>query len=369
MKKYNSFDALVIGGGIVGSSIGYGLSKYGLKTGILDGNDTSFRASTGTFGLVWVQGKGGKLNDYAKWALLASKSFPNLSDELKDFTGIDINYTKNGGYKILLDENEVNERKKLLQSIKQKGGDEVADFELLDDRQVRSEIPNLGNRVLGATFCKDDGDCDPLSLLKSYRIGFKKNKGEFISNCFVNDIENKNNEILVHTSKGIVSTGKLVLAAGIANKKLGKLVGLDVPVKPIRGQVLVSERVDPVLPVLTNTIRQTNDGYLLFGEIKEDIGISTEVTREGINEVATKAMKTFPILSNLRIIRTWGAMRPMPEDTFSIYDQSPLNKEIYLVSVHSGVSQSSLHSSVVSSWIKGNTKHKLMEELSLNRFQ
>ena len=208
-----------------------------------------------------------------------------------------------------------------------------------------------------------------LSLLKSYRIGFKKNKGEFISNCFVNDIENKNNEILVHTSKGIVSTGKLVLAAGIANKKLGKLVGLDVPVKPIRGQVLVSERVDPVLPVLTNTIRQTNDGYLLFGEIKEDIGISTEVTREGINEVATKAMKTFPILSNLRIIRTWGAMRPMPEDTFSIYDQSPLNKEIYLVSVHSGVSQSSLHSSVVSSWIKGNSKHKLMEELSLNRFQ
>ena len=66
---------VVVGGGIVGSSIGYGLSKLGLKIAILDGDDSSFRASAGTFGLVWVQGKGGKLVSYAKWALLASKLF------------------------------------------------------------------------------------------------------------------------------------------------------------------------------------------------------------------------------------------------------------------------------------------------------
>ena len=368
IKKYKSFDVVVVGGGIVGSSIGYGLSKLGLKTAILDGDDSSFRASAGTFGLVWVQGKGGKLISYAKWALLASKFFKNLSDELKDFTGIDVNYVNDGGFKLLLDEKEVEERKKLLQNIKQIGGENVANYEILDEKQIKSEIPNLGKNVLGATFCKNDGDCDPLSLLKSYRVGFKKNNGEFISNCLVNKIESKNREIIINTTKGIISSGKLVLAAGIANKNLGALVGLDVPVEPIRGQVLASERIDPVLPVLTNTIRQTKEGYLLFGEIKEDVGISTEVTREGIKEVASKALKTFPLLSNLRIIRTWAAMRPMPKDTFSIYDRSPLNKEIYLVSVHSGISQSALHSSIVSSWISGKPKHELMRELSLKRF-
>ena len=53
-----TFDAIVIGGGLVGSAIGYGLAGAGIKTAILDEGDIAFRASRGNFGLVWVQTKG-----------------------------------------------------------------------------------------------------------------------------------------------------------------------------------------------------------------------------------------------------------------------------------------------------------------------
>ncbi len=61
------FDAIVIGGGLVGAAIAYGLVRAGLKPALIDEGDVAFRASRGNFGLVWVQSKGLGAPHYQRW--------------------------------------------------------------------------------------------------------------------------------------------------------------------------------------------------------------------------------------------------------------------------------------------------------------
>ena len=58
MRQHTELDTLVIGGGVVGMAVAYGLARAGERVRLLDEGDDAFRAARGNFGLVWVQGKG-----------------------------------------------------------------------------------------------------------------------------------------------------------------------------------------------------------------------------------------------------------------------------------------------------------------------
>src|SRR6202162_6464437 len=91
------FDAIVIGGGLVGSAIAYGLAREGLKPALIDEGDVAFRASRGNFGLVWVQSKGLGAPHYQRWTRLSSDEWPGLAAELGEQTGIAIGHERNRG--------------------------------------------------------------------------------------------------------------------------------------------------------------------------------------------------------------------------------------------------------------------------------
>src|SRR5207249_4128728 len=73
-----SFDVAVIGGGLVGSAIAYGLARLQRRVVLLDEGDVAFRAARGNFGLVWVQGKGLGLPRYGDWTQLSARRWPEL---------------------------------------------------------------------------------------------------------------------------------------------------------------------------------------------------------------------------------------------------------------------------------------------------
>ena len=73
-----SYDYIIVGGGLIGFSIGYGLSKLGRKCLILDTHDNSIKAARGNFGLIWVQGKGTGFPSYADWTMRSSELWGNF---------------------------------------------------------------------------------------------------------------------------------------------------------------------------------------------------------------------------------------------------------------------------------------------------
>ena len=90
-------DVAIVGGGIVGMSVACGLVRSGLRVTVFDGDDRDLRASRGNFGLVWVQGKGYGLPDYARWTRRSATHWPDFALSLQEESGIDLQLSQPGG--------------------------------------------------------------------------------------------------------------------------------------------------------------------------------------------------------------------------------------------------------------------------------
>ena len=82
------YDVAIVGGGLLGSAIAWGLGRLGQKVAVLDEGDVAKRASRANFALVWVQSKGLGMPAYTGWTVRASQAWPKLSAELKEQTGL-----------------------------------------------------------------------------------------------------------------------------------------------------------------------------------------------------------------------------------------------------------------------------------------
>ena len=112
---------------------------------------------------------------------------------------------------------------------------------------------------------------------------------------------------------------------------------------PNRGQVIVTERVKPFLDYPVTTIRQTDEGTVMIGDSKED-ETDDRAHKLGIDRVmADRAVRMFPCLANLNVVRMWSGIRVMTRDGFPVYDQSETHPGAFVACCHSGVTLAAVH--------------------------
>ena len=181
------YDAIVIGGGLVGSAIAYGLARAGLKPVLIDEGDVAFRASRGNFGLVWVQSKGLGAPHYQRWTRLSSEEWPSLAAELRQRTGIDIGHERPGGVHLCLSDAEFEERRARMEQMRAEAGNFGFDFRMLDHRETADLLPGIGPTVVGASFTQYDGHANSLNLLHALHRGFTGLGGMYLPNRTIAD--------------------------------------------------------------------------------------------------------------------------------------------------------------------------------------
>ena len=147
----------------------------------------------------------------------------------------------------------------------------------------------------------------------------------------------------VHTGDAPYTAPKLVIAAGLGSRTLAPLVGLDVPVAPQQGQIIVTERVRKLLDYPTHMLRQTEEGTVMLGDSAEDAGFDTTTRVHILQKIAERNIRTFPALKQASIIRTWAALRVMSPDGFPIYEQSARYPGAFATTCHSGVTLAGVH--------------------------
>ena len=128
------------------------------------------------------------------------------------------------------------------------------DFEMLDhDASGRPSPPSV-RRWSGASYSRFDGHCNSLRLFRALNAGMQQLGATYLPAHPVERVEHRAGEFRLATAKGEFRAGKLVLAAGIDNVRLAPMVGLDVPVRPQRGQLIVTEKTAPFLhyPIQTD---------------------------------------------------------------------------------------------------------------------
>lgn len=337
------FDAIIIGGGLVGSAVAYGLARRGKKPVVLDEGDVALRASRGNFGLVWVQSKGFGVPEYQRWTRRSSEDWAAFSAELKSETGIASGHERPGGVTICLSDEELDKRKRMMAQLHVEAGETNFEYEILDHAQLKKLLPVIGPDVAGASYTRYDGHTNPLYTLRALHAALLKHGGEYVPHARVEHIDAKPNDFRITVNGTTYAAPRLVLAAGLGNKDLGAKVGLTVPVRPSRGQIIITERVAPVLPMPTLMIRQTVEGTIMIGESREDAGFDDVTTPEIVHTLAERAVKTFPFLRNVRIVRTWGALRVMAPDGLPIYEQSREFPGAFVCTCHSGVTLAAAH--------------------------
>ncbi|MBE2264057.1 MAG: FAD-binding oxidoreductase [Burkholderiaceae bacterium] len=348
-------DTLVIGGGVVGMSIAYGLARAGERVRLLDEGDDAFRAARGNFGLVWVQSKGIGNPEYARWTIAAARQWPAFALELAERTRVDVELSQIGGLTMCLDPAELAERAAGMETIRAQIGVPYP-YEILDAAQVHELSPHVGPEVNGAVFCPLDGHVSPLRLLRALVQGFESMGGELRAGGRVDSIEYRDREFRVRAGNTTHAAGKVVLAAGLGNAALAPMVGLEAPVKPNRGQILVSERVQPFLRHPSLYVRQTGEGVVQIGDSKEDVGLDDGTTLAQLARIADRAERCFPLLKGINIVRTWGALRVMSPDGFPIYQASSACPGAFVVTCHSGVTLAPQHAGVLTDWIRGGVE-------------
>ena len=364
----DEFDVAVIGGGLVGSAIAWGLSSAGQRVVVLDEGDAAYRASRGNFALVWVQNKGLGMPQYAAWTLRSARAWPHFAAILEDQTGIDVRYENPGGFHLALSERELEARASLLQRLHAQPGMPPHDYAMLDHAEVAAMLPEIGPEVAGGSFSKLDGHCNSLKLFRALNAGMQQGGVTYCPERPVDSMFCLQGEFRLQTPQGEVRSRKVVLAAGIGNARLGPMVGLDVPVRPQRGQLLVTEKTQPFLRYPVSTVRQTDEGGVMLGDSQEEAGPDPAVTHAVIAVLADRARRMFPRLGALNIVRSWAALRVMTRDGFPIYEQSTQCPGAFVATCHSGVTLAAAHALELGRYIAQGRLPEMLQPFSGGRF-
>ena len=341
-------DIIVIGGGLVGAAAAYGLAGKGLDVLMLDEGDDAFRAARGNFGLVWVQTKGFGLQRYQEWSQESADLYAGFAGELEDLTGIDIHHERPGGAILCLGDAEWEAQTRLNEAMAAQGGGYHA--RMVERAELERMAPGVrfGQEVVGASFSEKDGHCGPLYLLRALHAGFTARGGRYRSGAAVRNIQGG---FRVETDAGAFEAPKVLLAAGNGIPPLAGRVGLNVPTAPERGQVLVTERVEPFLPMPMGNIRQTAEGTVMIGATQETVGFDTGTTLEAARGLARRAIRVLPALERTRLVRSWAALRVIPPDRCPIYDESESHPGAFVATMHSGVTLAAVHAARLPDWI------------------
>ena len=384
------YDVLVIGAGIIGSAIAYFLSQEKMKVAVFEKGNIGEGASNACEGIVFLQSKKPGIN--LKLALESIHILEKLRHEFER----DIEYEQKGGLVII---NSETEKKALLQKVKehQALGLEV---QMLDIEETLKIEPFLSKKILGSTYCKLDGSINPIALTIAFAETAIKNGIDFYQSTEIENFIYKNSHLI-----GIISkkqekffADKIVLATGIYSNKLLSKINIQLPIKPRRGQIIVSEPVAPllnhallsgrylaaklfpeILKDLTDplnqmgiglVIEQAKSGNLLIGSTREFVGENKETTFQGIEYVLKHAISIIPSLEDINIIRTFSGLRPYTIDGLPIISKLIPYDNLFIAAGHEGdgITLSAISGKLIKQMILEEKLNDTIEELDYNRF-
>ena len=365
-----TYDVAVIGGGMVGAAIAYGCAARAARTALLDQGDLSLRAARANAGLIYSQGKGEGLPAYAAWTRRSISLWPAFAEVMAAAAGRAIGFRQRGVLAFCLGEEELEARRALLRRMHNQIGGPAAPVHLVDRRARDAMLPEvrLGPRVVGATYSPEDCDVNALPLLRALHAGFLQSGGTHLLERTVARIVPHGEGFDIVSDRDTVHADKVVVACGLGIPHLAPMVGLRAPVRPVRGQMIVTERLAPMLPIPGSGVRQIHEGVVQIGTTTEEGEIIPATTVADLARMAARAAQVIPALAEARIVRSWAGIRPMTPDGCPIYQQSPSHPGAFVAVCHSGVTLCAAHAGPLAAAILAGKLPDDIADLQPDRF-
>jgi len=243
---------VIIGGGVIGTSIAYHLTLAG-ETDVLLLEKASL-----TEGATWhAAGLVGQFRSQQNLMSLMNDSV-QLFDGLADATGQDPGWRKFGSLRLAQTEDRWKELLKSYSAAQAVG----FEMHMLTPREAGEVYPLLETGgLVGAAFIPDDGYIDPNSLTQAYAKGIRANGGKIIEGVMVTDLRRDGDRIThVETEQGAIEVETVVNAAGLWARQVGWMAGVEIPAGVVEHQYLVTEKSEQIPPGLP-ALRDPDGGY------------------------------------------------------------------------------------------------------------
>jgi sarcosine oxidase subunit beta len=315
-------DVVIIGGGLIGCASAYYTARRGSRVVLLERGQLGEGASGACEGFISLQSKRpGRPLDMAR---RSADIYAQLSEELD----ADIQYDQSGGLTVLERESELVEGAALADRLRRVG----LAAEVLWGKQVRQVAPALTRELAGAVYCPTEARVDPLRVLLGFADGARRHGARIRAGVSVEAILCQGERVVgVRTSTGTWSCACVVNAAGAWAPALVAPLGLRLPLRPRRGQVIVTERAATLLRpfvlsawyitakladtagdgrITAAAVGQTRDGNFLVGGTREFVGEDVRNTTDALRDIMACALRLLPALRELSIVRAFAGLRP-----------------------------------------------------------
>lgn len=350
-----TYDVVIAGGGVIGASCAYQLSKrHNLKIALIDakrpGNAT--RASAGG---LWAIGESVGLGcgviffrmmsqkhkreangaavavdastphilpqSFFDFALQSNALYPGLHQELMERHGMDFKFERTGLKYVIYDDEDRLYAEHIVAQIPH-----LADqVRWLDRDALRKAEPAVSHHAHGALEFLCDHQVSPFRLADAYSEGARQNGVDVFLNTNVTGVRHQGDRVVgVETDvEGVFHCQTLINAGGAWAAELSEMAtGQSIPVKPVKGQILLTERMPKLLQGCLTTsdcyMAQKDNGEILIGSTTEDKGFDVTTTYPEINGLVQGAVRCIPALAQINLKRSWAGLRPGSPDELPI---------------------------------------------------
>ena len=373
-------DVVIIGSGIVGSSVAYHLADQGCTNVlVIEREAHQGKGSTG-------KSMGGVRAQFSTPVNIQMSRYSiDFFSKFDEVVGHPADYRPHGYLFCATNEKHL-EYLKTNQVRQASLG--VTNVEFISRQDIAEIVPQLRvDDVLGGTFCPTDGFVDPHSVMMGFMLNAREKGVRLWLDTMVTGIDTESGGEArrisgVHTSRGFISTPVVVNAAGPWAAQVAQMAGIELPVEPLRRQLVPTEpfsqlpqRFPMVIDMSTGFhFRREGKGILLaWNDPEETPGFKTEFEPTFVEKILTRAADRVPCLAEAEVNprRAWAGLYEMTPDHHSIIGPAPSVEGLFFVNGFSGhgVMHSPASGRVTADLIlKGNSDLIDVKLLGVNRF-
>jgi glycine oxidase len=308
-------DVVVIGGGVIGGAVAWSLARRGASVTLVEAGRVGRGASWASAGVLAPDWSG---DDPPALTALCRESlalWPDWISELEDRTGLGLGFCKDGLLNLWVDPRAPNLPPELISEPPPLG-----DGRLLSAEQTRELEPILTGPILGAVFDSEVAQVDNARLAPALVLAAADLGVRVVADSPVVALLGSAGVCRgVRTVSGAeIAGGAVVVAAGAWSGPLATASGIELPVKPWRGQMLLFDGLTCPLRHIVFcgelVFVPRPHGPLVVGTTYEDVGFDPRVTFAGLNDMLARANRIAPGLGDLPLVRTWAGLRPVTPD-------------------------------------------------------
>jgi len=381
-------DVCVIGGGVMGLTVAYYLCNAGKSVTLAEKKEIGAGASGSCDDMILLQSK--QPGIMLKLALESVELYKGIGDEL----GYDIGFESRGGS--ILIENDAQLR--VMEHFVRLQTENGLHVKIIGQKDLQKMHPMVSNRIIASTYSREDSQVDPLRLMHALLGNCLRSGMEILRPSAAIDIAQKGDHWNVILSNGdAVECDYVVNAAGAWAPEIGALTGKEIPIIPLKGQLVVTEQIaslgksnfwsalyvasklDKSLLQVSDHAKkiglgfscaQTYDGNYLIGSTREHAGFDKTTTMDAITTIVNQAKTFFPIFEKVNIIRTIAGFRPASTDGKPIVCPVDGQDGMYLAAGHEGdgIALAPITGRAVAGMILGRHTDERFDQLNLRRF-